>query len=96
MAGHSVLENFSGADVPLLVHSGLSVIEYEARRDLKSDRRDADRGNSKQTDRGLSNHVQLRQAAVLPQVFGVFEARKVKRQESSQQVLLLTMLIIDF
>ena len=56
-----------------------SSAEYETRCSDELDLGDADRGDSGTAGRGQRDHVQLRQAIVLPQVTGVHQLREDKR-----------------
>ena len=56
-----------------------SSAEYETRCSDELDLGDADRGDSGTASRGQRDHVQLRQAIVLPQIVGVYQLRKNKR-----------------
>ena len=85
------------------MHSDNDVAQLKTWPDLKQDGRALDRGDCGASSRGLCDHVQFRQAAVLPEVTSLHQVRKIKikGQEKEQEpepapALLLNKVAIKF
>ena len=85
------------------MHSDNDVAQLKTWPNLKQDGRALDRGDCGASSRGLCDHVQFRQAAVLPEVTSLHQVRKIKikGQEKEQEpepapALLLKKVAIKF
>ena len=87
MDGDPLLAWTSSRCHSLHMHSDNDVAQLKTWPNLKQDGRALNRGDCGASSRGLCNHVQFRQAAVLPEVTSLHQVRKIKikGQEKEQE-----------
>ena len=66
------------------MHSDDGVAQLKTWHNLKQDGGAADRGDCGASGRGLCDDVQFREAAVLPEVAGLHQVRKIEGQEKEE------------